>query len=224
MHGVITCHTHHLQYAKGIKQNIAKHSKGLQVATTPSCRYEQYRKIKVNRRWNPNIGAFCGHVFFFSKIPFGSIYCFWECHVFLPMPGFSILLSLQYLRCEKVAAWRSSQVGYCQTGVHLLICNLWSSEVVKRVRHNLPNQSKLLEGEHAKRFMKPLSSPGAWGLPKQSKFLFKLHICHLFFEFCHQKFLWHPFSSWMWFLMMEAIDVWHPIYAWLDINWKQVYV
>lgn len=178
-----------------------KHSKtqqGLTSCNPPSCKYEQYRKIQVNsrknRRWNPNIGAFCGHVFFLFQDPFDLVpfFCFRECHVFLPMPRFSILLSLQYLRCLRSSSkGRSSQVAVSQTGVHLSICDLWSSEVVKRVRHNLPNQSKLLEAEHAKRFMKPLSSPGAWGMICQSS---KLHICHWFFEFCHQKFLWHPFS------------------------------
>lgn len=90
-------------------------------------------------------------------------------YVFPPMPGFSILLSLQYLRCEKGSSLKVLPGGSIPNQVFILsICNLWSSEVVKRVRHNLPNQSKLLEGEHAKRFMKPLSSPGAWGMICQS--------------------------------------------------------
>lgn len=134
--------------------------------------------------------------------------------------------------CEKVAAWRPSQVAVSQTGVHLLICDLWSSEVVKRVRHNLPNQSKLLEGEHAKRFMKPLSSPGSWGMICQSSPSFFQATClslilwvvsseisvtsFLIWDNSSAKHL-HP----EWSLMMEAIDVWHPIYAWLDINWKK---
>ena len=196
MLGVITCHNHHLQCAEGMKQNIAKTQQGL-----TSCNHtklqvwtisEDQGKLSKKTEDGTQTLVLCGHVFFFSKIPFGSIYCFRECHVFLPMASILNFIIFTVSEVWKSSSkGRSSQVAVSQTGVHLSICSLWSSEVVKRVRHNLPNQSKLLEGEHAKRFMKPLSSPGSWGMICQSS---KLHICHWFFEFCHPKFLWHPFS------------------------------
>lgn len=122
MHGVIKCHNHHLQCAKGIKESIAKHGKGFQVATHQTISEDEGKLSKKNEDGTQTL-VLCGHVFSFQD-PFSSIYCFRECHVFLPMPRFSILLSLQYLRCEKVAACRSSQVTVSQTGVHLSICNL----------------------------------------------------------------------------------------------------
>ena len=147
--------------------------------------------LQKNRRWNPNIGALWSCFFLFQDpLRFHLLFSGVSC-----ISSHASILNFIIFTVSEVwkssSKGRSSQVAVSQTGVHLSICSLWSSEVVKRVRHNLPNQSKLLEGEHAKRFMKPLSSPGSWGMICQSS---KLHICHWFFEFCHPKFLWHPFS------------------------------
>lgn len=133
MHGVITCHNHHIQCAKGMKENIAKHGKGLQVATTPSCRYEQYRKIKVNspktEDGTQTLVSFVVMFFSFPRSPSVPFFCFRECHVRISSHAWI----LNFIIFTVSEVWKSSSKGRprWQYPKQVFICRSVICEVVK---------------------------------------------------------------------------------------------